>query len=602
MDKNIIVEISRINEIMGTLLITEAIGGFKTIADEILTYVAKKAGKFSNEVTNLIKKLKKATDDNEIIKIISELVNIDDELANIYIPKVMSTITDTEVKQITKLKRAMKSQLESGVPYEKIKSIGENWIDKNVKTSFNGVTDVMKKDLDNYLKSLQKTQTTTPKPKPKNVTDVAGQTLEDVTPLSSKELADLEKLYRQKGLGSSFFKSMRQFAKEVSDMMVSSTTLMDETLSLIKTLSETNNAATKIDIGRRIGDNLTTLTQKEMVNKQIIDEWIDTNVLDYKIKTKIKNLKGYQKAANIYDNTAFREWQKNYNKLGKRKSNLRTQLNSLLNPASWFGESMSKWEGSSKSLKVLNKWKSILGRGENANKFSELRMWVKSGQTQKWSGIREFATSFGWPKAIFNVGKEMLLNYIWLSLGLSLVDYITDLFGNLVRNIPYINEIGVIQDQIKSWDEHVGGKEGENDYYATKGFQITIKQTIAYFIEELSNYHNQFPGLLDELDRFLNLVNTSEVSKESVEKIIGEGNKVKQSLQKKKNVIDNKLDTISSNDIKNVAPEIGYTNDPSGFKEYIKKRFKDNNPVISGTKDVFTYEGVEFEYNNGKFI
>ena len=45
----------------------------------------------------------------------------------------------------------------------------------------------------------------------------------------------------------------------------------------------------------------------------------------------------------------------------------------------------------------------------------------------------------------------------------------------------------------------------------------------------------------------------------------------------------------------------GYTNDPSGFKEYIKKEFNDNNPVISGTKDVFTYEGENFKYNNGKF-
>jgi hypothetical protein len=57
--------------------------------------------------------------------------------------------------------------------------------------------------------------------------------------------------------------------------------------------------------------------------------------------------------------------------------------------------------------------------------------------------------------------------------------------------------------------------------------------------------------------------------------------------------------------IKNIGqekPQTGdYTNDPSGFKEYIKKRFKDNNPVISGTKDVFTYEDVEFNYNNGKF-
>jgi hypothetical protein len=44
-----------------------------------------------------------------------------------------------------------------------------------------------------------------------------------------------------------------------------------------------------------------------------------------------------------------------------------------------------------------------------------------------------------------------------------------------------------------------------------------------------------------------------------------------------------------------------FTNDVEGFKKYIKKEFNDNNPVISGTKDSFTYEDVEFKYNNGKF-
>jgi hypothetical protein len=44
-----------------------------------------------------------------------------------------------------------------------------------------------------------------------------------------------------------------------------------------------------------------------------------------------------------------------------------------------------------------------------------------------------------------------------------------------------------------------------------------------------------------------------------------------------------------------------YTNDVEGFKKYIKNTFEDDNPVISGTKDSFTYEDIEFKYNNGKF-
>lgn len=542
MNKEIISEISRIHQLMGTSLIIEAdvVGGFKSIADEILTYVSKKAGKFSDNVIDLVRKLKNATSEDEIIKLIAKLINTNDELANIYIPKIMALIPDNEAKQIIELKTAMREQLQLGVPVDNVRKAAKNYIDKSVITPIDGIKDIYKKELDDYLTSITKPPTppTPPKPKPKTVTDVVGQTFDDVTPLTSKDLTALEKMYRQKGLGGSFFKAMRQFSKKVKDMMSSSVTLMDETLSLIKEFSETTNSATKVDLGRRIGDNLNTLTQKELVNKQIIDEWIDTNVFDYKIKNKIKDLDGYKKAANLYDSTALKEWQQNYVSWSKRRSNLRKQLNSLLNPFSWFGENIAKWEGSSKSAKVFNKWKSILNIGEEGGKFSELRQWARYGQTQKWSGIKDYAEKFGWPKALLNVSKEMLFSYILLSAGLAFVDYVTDLTGNLVRNVPYINDIDAIQQQIKSWDEHMSGDEKTSEY-PIEGFWLTVKNQAKYLGDEFSHFKNQFPGFYDELDRFLYLINTSEISKESVEKITEEGEKVKKKLQQEKTKIEN---------------------------------------------------------------
>jgi hypothetical protein len=58
--------------------------------------------------------------------------------------------------------------------------------------------------------------------------------------------------------------------------------------------------------------------------------------------------------------------------------------------------------------------------------------------------------------------------------------------------------------------------------------------------------------------------------------------------------------------IKNIGqekPQTGdYTNDLAGFKEYAKKVIKNyDESKVGGTKDIFTYDGLEFKYNNGKF-
>ena len=71
-------------------------------------------------------------------------------------------------------------------------------------------------------------------------------------------------------------------------MMSKQYELMDETLSLIKSLDTVENAAQKTDIAKKIGDNIQRLTERDIDNYRIIDEWITTNVLDYQLKLKIK--------------------------------------------------------------------------------------------------------------------------------------------------------------------------------------------------------------------------------------------------------------------------------------------------------------------------
>jgi hypothetical protein len=572
MNKEIITEISRIHQLMGTSLIieAEAVGGFKSIADEILTYVSKKAGKFGDDVTDLVRKLKNATNEGEITKLIGELINSNEELARIYLPKIMALIPDNEAKQIIDLKKAMKGQLDAGVPVENVRQVAKNYIDKSVITPLDGIKNIYKKEIDDYLTSITKPPTPpTPKPKLKTVTDVAGQTFDDVTPLTSKDLTSLEKMYRQKGLGSSFFKAMRQFSKNVNDMMSSSTTLMDETLSLIKEFSETTNAATKSDLGRRIGDNLNTLTQKELVNKKIIDEWIDTNVLDYKLKSKIKELEGYKKAANLYDETALKEWQQNYDKLSVRRGKLLTELNAMINPASWFGENINKFKGSGYWGKVGDKWLKFFEGGFGGD-FGELKRWLFTGQTQKWSGIKEYMKIYGPVKAGANVTKEMLRSYITLTAFYTTLDYLSDFLGNELRDVETFNDYQFVKDQIQQYDRRIGSSSDSNTGYAPlDGLIDFIPDVVRVFWENLFSAYTAIPGFTDDFFRFYNWFRGAKISKENIEEakeqIKTTKSKVKTEIEKIENdsISDKPIpapkdnDTIVTPEQEKMADELG---------------------------------------------
>lgn len=528
-NNNLIIEISRIQELMGKPLLLEQ---WQNIINDIITWTAKNFTSSDVAIDVLIKRLKKAATEEEGLKILADLVTKSDEIANEIIPKIMSTITDVESKAIVDLKQELKKQLNAGVSGDKLKQISNNWVDKNVTTKFEGVKNIIKKDLENFI-TPNKTPLPKPKPKtkPENITDVAAQGIDEITPLTPQELKGLEKLYRQKGLGKSFFRAMRQFVKSVEDMMKNQVELMDETLSLIKTFGEpTTTPAVKTDILRRIGDNLQTLTQRELVNKQIIDEWIETNVLDYKLKSKIKDTVGYKKAGHLCDNTALKEWQTNYVKLSKRRKNLRTQLNSLLNPLSWSGKNISKHGG------VLEKWGKIIRSPE----FSELRQWLKSGQTQKWSGIKDFGDKFGWPKAIGNMSKEFIVSYIMLSFVLAIIDYLSDLLGHYLQNITYVKDFDWVKTNAASFDEKLGEYKGE-EKGVTLGSKVIKDITLKYLFDELTNWHNSFPGLIDDFLVFVGILNTTEISKENVEEVVKNLKKERDEYQRQRDSLENEM-------------------------------------------------------------
>ncbi len=611
-DKILISEISRIQTLMTGKIILEQ---WTKIVDDVIEYAGKLTGKLSDDTEKLIAKFSRATTDDDILKILADIANSSDEMAAIIIPKIMGTISDAELKTINDFKSLLKDGLEKGLDADTLKASADDWVNKNVTSNFDGVKTVIKKDLLDYVDNIVAKKTPTPKPKPdslkpkvSSVTDVAGQSWEDIIPISAEELAKLEKLYRQKGLGKSFFKAMRSFAQSVIDMMKSQYKLMDETLSLIKTYDTVTNAAQKTDIGKKIGDNLRMLTNKEKENYEVINKWIDINVLDYKLKETLKNLDGYKKATSIFDGTALKAWKEAYKGLKERRKLLRKQTKSMLNPISWYPSVMKKWSGDNYWAKVANKWNSFVKGPE----FAELRRYIASGQTQKWSGIDKFRKDFGFMPAIGNIAKEYTYSYIALAVILGGADYISDIFGNVVRDWPTFTQFQTIKNQIESYDEHIGNDDSsDTNYSQLKGWTLFATDILSYGLDELKVGTIQFPGLLDNFGSLLFAIRSGKVDKETAEEITDRAKKLKKEAQseleklekKGTEVIDKAKSSVDSANVK--IPNIEtYKNDlPSFTKWFIKYMEGRNTPIGDSDKPYIKSpeNGVyTFEDKNGK--
>jgi hypothetical protein len=557
-NKILIYEIAKMQKLMtGTLILEQ----FTELIDDVIKYAGKLAGKLPDNVEQLIAKLSKVATEEETIKILADMAKYSDEMASIIVPRVMATISDVERKYINDFKLVLKDAVENGMDIERLKTSADDWVNKNVKTQFDGVQDIIKKEFTDYVDDVARkvnpptppTPPTPPKPKPKpkpnDITDITGQSWESITPLSSDELKKLEKMYRQKGLGKSFFRAMRTFWKSVEDMMTKQTELMDETLSLIKSYDTVTNAAQKVDIAKRIGDNVQTLTQKDKVNYQIINEWIDTNVIDYKVKSKIKSADGYMDAAKIFDGKALEEWKKTYKGMSDRRLSILKQANSMLNPFSWSKGMMKKNFGNvadSYSSQVAKKWKAFVKGPE----FAELRRYILTGQSQSWKGIDAFRKEFGFIPAMGNVTKELAYSYVALSFILAVIDYVTDILGNQVRNVESINDWGLIKKQIESFDEHINKENTNNESQiekSGKGFTEFFGDLFDYGIDELKDINVGIPGLIDNFFAWIHELRNGEVSQENAEKLEKQGENLRKETERaRQEIIDREKETVKT--------------------------------------------------------
>jgi hypothetical protein len=587
-NKKVLTEINRINELMGNKLLTET-----KVATTFITDFIQNLINVSNK-TDIINTLTKIKNNP---KSFNELLNVLPKLKGNSLAKDLIEKLQNNIVKKTSEHSYIKDALNRGLSGDKI----INTMISRLETRYPGIIDdELKQRLTKEIRSKISVM------KPKNITDVVEKKWGDVVPLSAKELLRLEKLYSQEGLGKSFFRTMRTFQQSVNDMMTNQIKLMDETLTLIKTYNNITNPADKTRLLLRIGDNFKTLTQRESENYNILNEWITSNIpaSSKTLKTKLAKVKGYKRAGLIADNTAYKEWSKNYKSLFERRKNLIKQANTLLNPASWLTPSIMKnkygKDGGGYLLQVINKWKEIL-RGPE---FSEIRRYTIAGQTQSLKGIRDYGKIYGTIPAVGNVAKELLYSYVVLAASLGVIDYITDVLGNLLRNFESVNDIELVKTQIDSYDKHINPDKSKNTNIekSGKGFIQFFDDSLIYTLEELEKGTAQIPGMLDNLGMWYYELRNKPVSDENAKELINQGNELKQEIEKNLEKIEQsgqeKISGVKSNDVENFKTFL--KSDWGGAYDETKYEITSDGKYYT-VKDKQTNDSWYYEKNNDTF-
>jgi hypothetical protein len=145
-NKLVITELNRIHELMGKPLIMES---WLTIADEALEIILRKLPTQSDKIQQLITKLGNSTSEAEIRGIITKLINSSDEIAEILIPKVLSTLTDLERRTISDFKKYLANEIKSQrvQPQDAAKFV-ERFVNEKLTTNMKPIQNYLKKDIE----------------------------------------------------------------------------------------------------------------------------------------------------------------------------------------------------------------------------------------------------------------------------------------------------------------------------------------------------------------------------------------------------------------------------------------------------------------------
>lgn len=173
MKKNIIIEINRINNLMGRSLLNESIFPLGELRDMIETLAKKLGGKQLNEIMSELDKLAKATD-NEVVDILEKIGKISPEINKEISSIVYKNLSPVNQNNITKLKEYLEKAISGKIPNVKLsptkakEGIGK-YVDK--MEGDESVKRFLKNDLEQYMDELYEIHPYVP---PRGSENIAG--------------------------------------------------------------------------------------------------------------------------------------------------------------------------------------------------------------------------------------------------------------------------------------------------------------------------------------------------------------------------------------------------------------------------------------------
>jgi len=529
MEKKLLLEINRINDIIGVkspkTLINED-NPAALILKKGVNFFIKNLKKVPNENTwtignvkigdlakrKLLSFLEGRIDFNSLSKleayylgkIISQDTDIIDDLFNDImenflkqnpdsnVPEILEMIADEAKTKGISIKQVLESIIQNPNPSEKALRVGllEDIIPKKINT----------------LSDVYETR----------------RLLSDIPKLTKSEIDKLASL--NAGFKGAYRKFLDDFNRQFSIGEKNSiSNLTEETLKLVKALKEGNEADYPV-IAKRLNDNLKLLSQKDREWIQTFEKWVSGLNMDYATKNKIQQLPGYQKALSLFSKD-IKEFEEAFGTFSQRRKNLRIQLNSLLNPASWLSKThMKKWDNS-----ILKKWKAIFGGKE----FKELREDFYKGSTLSRKGYVKLAEIYGWPKAALAYTGEVAWTYFTMSLLLAIVDFTSDvLFGwiNVQTGLTPIDNF--LANQRNSFGEHFAEDRPDELESATQNLVLDM---VSYVKDELVSLQGSMPGGIDDAillyNSFIDIMrNKKKLTNQDLESFKTQAKKVQDSL------------------------------------------------------------------------
>jgi hypothetical protein len=560
----LLVEINRVNELIGNKKILNEQWVYKIVTG-VLRFVddaSKRGWKVGASVENEIAALSKAASDEEAIKILAKISNSSKEFQDIILPEVMKSLSKEVKDEILNITNLAKKELDSGKSIDDVNSLVDKQMSK-IKSDFEGVNDILKKQIKDELSTYKPNTKPTPEPIPdsnlKEKMTKAFNQFDDVAPgvLSVKDKLLLTDSLWFRGFRAKMNAAANQFFKKEDASIKRITELM-------KTASE------RIDRAEYNNQTLFKAIDSEIENLRKNEDFVKEQALSI-INSELSKKIGWDKARIITDKL-------------KNAQSLDKAYPEWLD--SWWNESyianMRKFPRFGKNIPSLEGKKNW---GAWISSFLERSgMFLTLGNPRKLGEItQEFIRAYG-----KNWGYGIIYYWAWMQ-GIkrtvfpaikAFIDWNYYSFSQEYPDKPYGKEFIQVYghfikeriiDTFFAYDKEFDKQSGLTKYEKSVGKSI-IKNILPWEllwddVLNFADWHTE-GGLRQAWDRYYDAASEKAKSTEAYKKAV-EASRVADSI---KNVANRKIDSINQTLVKidSTLKEYKPTTDTNEIKNLLK--------------------------------